>query len=69
MRLKLKKTKSESLQDIINEYLKATKATKVDMNDVAAWAIKNGKWEASRKDAITAGRRRYSDKSRPVFMN
>jgi hypothetical protein len=50
MYIKTKKTKSESLQDIMNQYLKATKAIKMDMNEVAAWAVRNGLYEASHKD-------------------
>ena len=48
----LKITKTERLQDICREYMQITKATKINMKEVAAWAIQNGKWEASRKDAI-----------------
>jgi hypothetical protein len=45
-------TKTEHLQDIVNRYIKATKAQRVDMREVASWAIRSGLWEASRRDAI-----------------
>ena len=47
-----KKTKTEFLQDIINEYQKVTGDIRIKMKEVAAWAIKNGKWQASHRNAI-----------------
>lgn len=52
MQLKLRKTKNEFLQDIINDYQKATKAIKINMREVAAWAVREGKWQASHRDAV-----------------
>jgi hypothetical protein len=48
----LRKTKTEHLQDIINQYIKATNAVRIDMQDVAGWAIRNELWMPPRKDSI-----------------
>ncbi len=47
-----KKTKNQFLWDIINQYQKATKAIKINMKEVAAWAVREGLWQASHKNAI-----------------
>jgi hypothetical protein len=53
MKVKLrKKTKAEHLQDILNKYIKETGDTAVDMNEVAAWAVRNGLYEASPRNTI-----------------
>ena len=47
-----KKTKAEHLQDILNMYFKETGHTAVDMNEVAAWAVRRSLYEASPKNTI-----------------
>jgi hypothetical protein len=46
------KSKTEQLQEIINDYLEETKAEEVEMREVAAWAIRKGRWEMPRGDKI-----------------
>jgi len=52
MLLKIRMTKTEQCNRIVEKYRKETKATLIDMKEVAAWAIKKGLWEASHRDAI-----------------
>jgi hypothetical protein len=53
MKQDFKKTKPEFLQDIINDYLK-TFPEQLDwtMDDVAGWAIRQGRWHPQARDAI-----------------
>ncbi len=49
--LKLKKrTKSEFMHDIINQYVEETGEVEFDMHDAADWAIKHALWEPSPVD-------------------
>jgi hypothetical protein len=53
MNVKLrKKTRAEHLQDIINMYLKETGFAVIDMKEVAAWAVRNGHYEAAPGNTI-----------------
>lgn len=42
-----KRTKTELMQDIINDYIAETGDSEWDMKDIARWAIKNNRWELS----------------------
>jgi len=48
----IRESKTQHLQAIVNAFAKATGATRIDMREVASWAIRNGMWQPSRKDAI-----------------
>ncbi len=47
-----KRTKSEQLQSIVNQYIKETKAVRIDMHEVASWAIRKNLWSPQKKDSI-----------------
>lgn len=45
-----KRTKTEFMQDIINQYLKETGEVEIDLHKVADWAIKKSLWEPAPTD-------------------
>jgi hypothetical protein len=47
-----RKTKSEALQDIVNDYIAAGQPWPADRRTIAAWAVLKGKWQPQRRSAI-----------------
>ncbi len=47
-----RKTKSEYLQDIVNDYIAAGEPWPADRRTIAAWAVHNKRWEAPAKSRI-----------------
>lgn len=47
-----KKRKNEYLQDIINDYIVTTGAAQIDMREVAAWAVREGRWAPGHANTI-----------------
>ncbi len=52
MGVRSKKRKSEYLQDIINDYIKTTGTTQFELPEVAAWAVRQGRWEPAHSNAV-----------------
>ncbi|HEV7298047.1 MAG TPA: hypothetical protein VGN72_01690 [Tepidisphaeraceae bacterium] len=53
MRQNFKRTASEQLQDILNDYLKRHPDVREwEMDDVAAWALREGRWHPPTRSAI-----------------
>jgi hypothetical protein len=46
------KSRTEYLQDIINDYMEETGQETVNMRDVAAWAIRKRRWETPPRDKV-----------------
>lgn len=47
-----KKTKSEMLQDIVNDYIADGQEWPADRRTIAAWAVANRRWQQQRKSAV-----------------
>jgi hypothetical protein len=46
------KSKTQENQEIINDYMEVTGSDVLDMRLVAAWAIRNGRWDTPPRDKI-----------------
>ena len=67
MAVKYKTTKTEQRQRIINDYIAETGKEIIDMNDVAHWAIDNGRWKPPRYDPTKLCARELSRAAREEF--
>lgn len=47
-----KKTKTEALQDIVNDYIADGQPWPAGKRDIAAWAVRKGRWNAQPKSLI-----------------
>lgn len=61
------RTKTESLQNTINDYMEATGEQTIDMNKVAAWAIGEGRWKPPEYDPRKMCARELSRAAREEF--
>ena len=51
--MRIKKTKIEFNQDIVNDYLSEHEDEPASVRDMAAWALQTGRWEPQRNDMIS----------------
>lgn len=59
--------KTASRQCIINDYISATGKDTIDMNEVAKWAIAQGRWNPPQYDPLKACARELSSAARQEF--
>jgi hypothetical protein len=59
-----RRTKSEYNQQTINQYMMDTGAEVIDMTEVAAWAIKTGRWTPFKYDPVKVCARELSRAAR-----
>ncbi|WP_417374585.1 hypothetical protein [Gimesia maris] len=52
MAVRLKKTKTEWMQEIVQEYIESGQPWPAEKKVIAKWAIEQGKWEQQKKTAI-----------------
>lgn len=62
------KTKSQMLQDIVEDYRRQTGISSVNLKEVAAWAIREKKWEPERRSAINMLTRGLADALREEYF-
>jgi len=66
--MRMKKTKAEQLQDIVESYRAAGEEWPVSMKTVAAWAIRNHMWEPQPRSAISLCARELADALRQEYI-
>jgi hypothetical protein len=65
--VRVKKTIIEANQDIVSEYLNEHQDAPKSMREIAAWAIRTGRWEPQRRDLISRCAAELSEAARADF--
>jgi hypothetical protein len=65
---KLRESRSVALQRLVEEYRRAHGASSVNLREVAAWAIRAGKWEMRRTSAVNLLVRDLSQSMREQYF-